>query len=79
MNCHYLVVRETYMDDVSPRTAYGIAAVKEYDGCTAVMQSIPDVCPEFAPVQQLVQYCNALHLDLIQLHDIVEDFHAMAS
>ena len=74
MNCHYIVVRENYLDDSNPRTAYGIAAVAEYDGCTAVIQSISDVCSEFAPVQQLVQCCNALQLELIHLRDVVEDF-----
>ena len=76
MNCHYVVVRENYMDDVNPRTADGIAAIAEYDKCTAVMQSIPDVCSEFTPIQQLVQCCNELQLELIHLCDVVEDFCA---
>lgn len=74
MHCHYLVVRETYMDDNYARTAYGIAAVVTYDGCTAVMQSISDIYPELAPVKDLVQCCNALDLEVIHLHEIVEDF-----
>ena len=74
MNCHYIVVREDYMDEKNPRTAYGIAAVVEYDGCTVVMESISDVCSEFAPIHQLVQYCDTLQLELIHLRDVVEDF-----
>ena len=74
MNCHYIVVRENYMSEITPRIAYGIAAVKEYDGCIAVMQSIHDVCSEFIPIQQLVQTCNELQLELIHLCDVMDDF-----
>lgn len=77
MNYHYVVVREDYLDDAHSRTAYGIAAVEECDGCPAVMQSVSDVCADFAPVQELVQCCNELQLDLIHLYDVVEDFLIM--
>lgn len=74
MNCHYIVVRETYTDKTCSRTTYGIAAVQKNDGCLSVIQSISDICPEFAAVQQLVQRCNELELELIHLQDVVEDF-----
>ncbi|MBQ8397848.1 MAG: hypothetical protein IJX53_06600 [Clostridia bacterium] len=73
MNCHYIVVREEYIDDANPRTTFGIAAVKEYDGCPIIMQTISDVCQKYAPLQQLVRCCNELELELIHLHDVVED------
>lgn len=74
MYCHYIVVREDFIDDANARTTYGIAAVKEYDGCVTVMQSISDVCPQFMPVLQLVQFCNELELEPIHLQDVVDDF-----
>ena len=73
MNCHYIVVREDYIDDVNARTTFGIAAVKEYDGCSVVMQTISDVCAKRTPVVQLVRQCNELGLELIHLRDVVED------
>lgn len=73
MNCHYIVVREDYIDDVNARTTFGIAAVKEYDGCPVVMQTISDVCAKRTLVAQLVRQCNELGLELIHLRDVVED------
>ena len=73
MNCHYVVAREEYVDEVNTRTAYGIAAVKEYDGCPIVLQTISDVCSTRAPVTRLARHCNELGLELIHLRDVVED------
>jgi len=74
MSCRYMVVSEQYMGKARSRTAYGIAAVEEYDGHIIVMQSIPDISPEFLPIARLVQICNRLHLEPIHLNEIVEDF-----
>ena len=74
MVCHYVVVHESFLDDVNARTTYGIAAVKEYDGCAVVMERISDVCWRYLPVEELVKYCNRVGLDLVHLHDVVDDF-----
>ncbi|MBQ3126685.1 MAG: hypothetical protein IJC15_06400 [Clostridia bacterium] len=79
MNCHYVVVREDYIDEVNARTAYGIAAVKEYDGCPVVMQTISDVYATRTPVMRLVRYCNEMGLELIHLRDVVDDLLVMLS
>lgn len=76
MNYRYFVIQETYMAEDMARTAYGIAAAVEEDGCLVILQSFSDVCCESGMLEELARLCNELDLDCDQLSDVVEDFIA---
>lgn len=72
----YIVVQSTYKNGSAKRTAFGIAAVEEYDGITTILESISDISSDIRSVKRLVELCNNLQLDRIHLQDVVTDFLA---
>ena len=58
------------------RIGFRIAAVEEYDGVTAVLESISDISADIEPIERLVKDCNNLQLEPIHLQDVVTDFLA---
>lgn len=76
MKCTYQVVQSTYpYISEAPRT-YGIAATTTYDGCMVVLESVHDICQDFAAITKLAEVCNQLQLDPIHLQDVVDDYLA---
>ncbi|MBE6608165.1 MAG: hypothetical protein E7633_06400 [Ruminococcaceae bacterium] len=70
----YIVVQNTYINGDATRVGYGIAAVEEYDGVTAVMRSFPDISSDLESVKRLTDLCNLHKLEQIHLKDVVDDF-----
>jgi hypothetical protein len=70
------VVQSIYKNGSAKRTAFGIAAVEEYDGITTILESISDVSSDIDAIERLVEVCNNLQLDPIHLQDVVSDFLA---
>lgn len=73
----YIVVKSTYKNGAAKRTAFGIAAVEEYDGITTVLESISDISSDAKAVKRLVRLCNEHQLSLIHLREVVSDFLAI--
>ena len=71
------MVKSTYKNGAAKRTAFGIAAVVEYNGVTTVLESISDISSDAKAVKRLVRLCNRHQLSLIHLMDVVSDFLAM--
>ena len=78
MEHKYIVVQSTYKNGDITRIGFGIAAVEEYDGVTTILESIPDLSSDINPIECLVEVCNDLQLDPINLQDVVTDFLATA-
>ena len=76
MEHKYIVVQSTYKNGNSTRIGFGIAVVEEYDGVTAILESIPDLSPDIEPIERLVEVCNELQLEPVHLQDVVTDFLA---
>ena len=72
----YIVVESIYKSGTAARTAFGIAAVEEYDGVIMILRSISDISSDLKQIERLVQTCNVLRIDLIHLQDVVTDFLA---
>lgn len=70
MQYQYLITSITY-DDIH---TYGIAAAVNYDGCFVVIESYIDLSTDKDSIEHLVELCNNLHLDVLHLRDIVDDF-----
>ncbi len=74
----YIIVEQRIGEGDTMRISYGIAAAIVYDECIQVLHCFYDLSTERAPVQELVQTCNALELDVLHLSDVVDDFMATA-
>ena len=74
MNHYHYLLLDT---DVDGTRRYDIAAAVLYDETEVILDSFVDLCLTKAPVAELVELCNALELDPIHLHDVIDDFVAM--
>ena len=72
----YIVIQSTYKNGSAKRTAFGIAAVEEYDGITTILESISDISSDIRSVKRLVELCNDHQLSLVHFRDVVSDFLA---
>ena len=53
-------------------TTYGIDAFDSKSN--TLLESFPDLSFEKSEVTALITVCNKLQLDIVHLHDVVEDF-----
>lgn len=69
----YYKLRETqHSREGTNYTTYGIDA---FDSKTdTLLESFPDLSFEKSEVTALITVCNKLQLDIVHLHDVVEDF-----
>lgn len=61
-----------FQKDIGNYSSYGIDAVDEMSGLS--IRSISDISTEKESLKNLIFLCNKLHLDIIHLDDVVEDF-----
>ena len=61
-----------FHQDIGNYSSYGIDAVDKKSGIP--IRSILDVSLEKEPLENLIFLCNKLHLNIIHLDDVVEDF-----
>ena len=61
-----------FHQDIGNYSSYGIDAVDKKSGISIC--SILDISLEKEPLEKLIFLCNKLHLDIIHLDDVVEDF-----
>ena len=70
----YQTVEETLWNPhVGTYKAFGICAYQMDKEEKQVMAHIPDVFFDQEAAQRLVDICNRLELDVVHLHDVVED------
>lgn len=71
MDCKYVMICDTYKDEVGTHTGYGIAVVD----CRAnTISAAPDLSTNESEVAELVSKCNERELSLLHFMDVVEDF-----
>lgn len=75
MKYHYIVIESSGEIMDSCFISYGIALVS-VDDLTTVLQTVTDLSLDKEKVRSLVEKCNELQLDPIQLEDVAEDFVA---
>ena len=61
-----------FHQDIGNYSSYGIDVVDEMSGLS--IRSILDISTEKKPLEILISLCNKLHLDVIHLDDVVDDF-----
>ncbi len=76
MKTKYIVTENKYIDGDKTRVGYGIAAIKEQDGISVILESYSDISPNEDKVRELASECNAHGLSKAHLSDVVEDFLA---
>lgn len=78
MNITYGIVEEIYTHSNETRTAYGIVAYSDADSdkTATIVAAIHDVTGDKQKLLNLITLCNELHLSVIHLGDVVEDFLA---
>lgn len=76
MKTKYIVTENKYIDGDKTRVGYGIAAIKEQDGISVVLESYSDISPNEDKVRELANECNTYGLSKAHLSDVVEDFLA---
>ena len=74
METKYIVVESKYINGEKTRVGYGIAAIKEQDGQSVVLESFSDISPDADKVRGLADDCNTYGLSRVHLADVVEDF-----
>lgn len=74
METKYIVVESKYINGEKTRVGYGIAAIKEQDGESVVLESFSDISPDADKVRGLADDCNTYGLSRVHLADVVEDF-----
>ena len=74
METKYIVVESKYINGDKTRVGYGIAAIKEHDGVSVVLESFSDISPDADKVRELADDCNTYGLSKLHLADVVEDF-----
>ena len=75
----YVLVEEKYVSSKKDaRTSYGIAACSniDTDGTATIVSSVRDITNDKRSICALIQRCNDLHLSVIHLKDVIEDFLA---
>ena len=71
MDCKYVMICDTYEDEVGTHTGYGIAVVD----CRAnTISAATDLSSNKSEVAELVSRCNELELSPVHVKDVVEDF-----
>ena len=76
MEIKYIVTENKYINGDKTRVGYGIAAIKEQDGISVVLESYSDISPDEDRIRELADECNAHGLSKAHLSDVVEDFLA---
>lgn len=71
MDCKYVLVRDTYLDDTGPHIGYGIAV---FDSEHITISVALDISSNETDVADIVQMCNRLNLSPIHFQDVIEDF-----
>lgn len=61
-----------FHQDIGNFSSYGIDAIDEISDIP--IRSISDISLEKEPLEKLIFLCNKLHLNIIHLNDVVEDF-----
>ncbi len=61
-----------FHQNIGNYSSYGIDAVNEISALP--VRSISDISTEKEPLENLIYLCNKLHLDIIHLDDVIEDF-----
>ena len=74
METKYIVIESKYINGDKTRVGYGIAAIKEQDGVSVVLESFSDISPDADKVRELADDCNTYGLSGLHLADVVEDF-----
>ena len=74
----YGITEEKFSLGARERTSYGIAAYSDTqtDGTATVLLHISDITCERDRIAELVELCNKLHVSVLHLNDVVQDFHA---
>ena len=78
MNTTFGLVKETYTLGSISRISYGIAAFADvkHNGVAIIVDVVWDICNDSERVAALVRRCNDLHLSIVHLRDVIEDFLA---
>ena len=76
MEYKYTLIKSTLLSGDNSRVCYGIAVVEEHNGVSVILQSVSDIAVCSDGLEQLVDLCNELELDPIQLNDVVDDYLA---
>lgn len=72
MQCTYKLRTDTIHDEHGTEfTVFGITAT---DSSGKTLDSIPDIFFEQRECEKLISLCNSEELDLIHLHDVVDDW-----
>ena len=76
MDITYGITEEIYTLGSDSRTSYGIVAYSNAytDKTATIVAAVHDITNDKQKLLELVQLCNKLHLSVIHLGDVVEDF-----
>lgn len=72
----YILIENIYSGNGIEYTTYGIALADISDGCTVIIEAIPDLSPDKSRIRRLAELCTELHLSPLHLADVVGDFLA---
>ena len=75
-NVTYSLIEEKYNFDGDSRISYGIAAYSnaEIDSSATIVASVHDITSDKERLSKFIKDCNDLHLSIVHLYDVVEDF-----
>ena len=78
MSITFGLIQETYILGKTSRISYGIAAFADAraNGSATVVDAVRDITSNREKLAALVRLCNRLHLSVVHLHEVVEDFLA---
>ena len=70
MECRYILLKSEYESTVT----FGIAVAVDCDECVTILDSYMDLSSDQSKITELIELCNTLKLDPIQLQDVIDDF-----
>ena len=73
MDCHYVIIENTYTEASWEVTEYGIACL---DGGVSPVLSIPSITVNRGELERILALCNELSLAPEHLEDVICDFLA---